>query len=139
MTLLNQGKPARITSHWNDADVTNQLYTIYTCPQNCRAEVSMLHIVNAGGNTTVDCYWFIHQDNIPESLSTHTDYSTWLTSGYRSRIVGGKNMATGEDILFVGGTLILEPGDRLEVKGVGTSTVHVDARCTVTETFIPVG
>lgn len=132
-------KSTRIKSYWNDADTSGTIYTIYTCPVNCRAEVTMFHVVNAGGTTTVDAYWFIHADNIPPSLSSHPDYSTWITSGYRSRVIGGKNMSTGEDVLLSGASLILEPGDRLEVKGTGSGTVHVDARCTVSEAFLPAG
>ena len=139
MSLQSQGKPARVKSYWVDADVQDQIFTMYTCPANCRAEVSMLHVVNAGGNTTVDAYWYIAPENIPLSQSSHHDYSTWIVSGYRSRILGGKNMTSGEYILLTGATLVLEPGDRLEIKPSANASPHIDARCTVIETFNPVG
>lgn len=139
MTLVSPGKAARTYSFWVDADTQDQVYDLYTCPNNCRSEVTMLHIVNADGNTTVFAYWYIHPDNIPESKSSHPDYSTWIVSGYTSNIIGGKNMTSGEYILLTDATLVLEPGDKIQIKPTANATPHIDALCTVTETFIPVG
>lgn len=133
MTLVSPGKPSRVKSFWADVKVDGALYDLYTCPANCRAEVTMLHLVNANGNTSVFAYWNIAADNVPEALKA--SYPT----GYSSNIIGGKNLSIGEYILLTGATLVLEPGDKLQVKSVGASTPHVDALCTVTETFIPVG
>lgn len=133
MTLVSPGKPSRVKSFWADVKVDNTLYDLYTCPANCRAEVTMLHIVNANGNTSVFAYWNITADNVPDALKA--SYPT----GYSSNIIGGKNLSVGEFILLTGATLVLEPGDKLQVKSVGASPPHVDALCTVTETFIPVG
>lgn len=133
MTLVSQGKPARTKSFWADVKVDNTVYTMYTCPANCRAEISMLHVVNANGNTSVFLYWFVAPANVPDALK-----STY-PSGYTSNILGGKNMSVGDYVLLTGATLVLEPGDMIQVKSVGASPPHVDALCTVTETFIPVG
>lgn len=139
MSLNSPAKPARTRSYWTDADVEDQIFEIYTCPPNCRAEVTMLHIVNANGNTTVDAYWYVAPENIPYYKSSHADYSTWIVDGYRGRILGGKNLIGGEYVLLTGATLVIEPGDRIEVKASGNASPHIDARCTVIETFIPVG
>jgi hypothetical protein len=58
MTLVSPGKPARTVSKGVICEVENQQETLYTCPANCRGEVTMLFIVNANGNTTVSATWF---------------------------------------------------------------------------------
>ena len=139
MTLVSPGKPSRVKSFWVDADTEDQVEDLYTCPPNCRGEITMMHIVNANGNTTVDAYWYVAPQNIPTSKSSDPEYSTWIVSGYQSRILGGKNMTGGEFIQLTGATLVLEPGDKLQIKPSGNAAPHIDALCTVTETFIPVG
>lgn len=121
MTLVSPGKPARTRSEAVSCEVENQLYTLYTCPDNCRSEVTMLFVVNANGNTTVSAFWY--------RASQTTSYS----------ILGGKNMTVGEFILLTGATLVLEPGDKIQVRPSGNASPNIDAMCTVTETFIPVG
>lgn len=121
MTLYSQGKPARTKSEAVSCEVENQLYTLYTCPSNARAEVTMLFVVNANGNTTVNAFWY--RASLSDSFS----------------ILGGKNMSSGDYILLTGATLVLEPGDELRVMPTGNTTPNIDAMCTVTETFIPVG
>lgn len=133
MTLVSPGKPARVSSFWADVKVDGTVYDMYTCPANCRAEVTMLHVVNANGNTSVFVYWYITPDNVPDALKAT------YPSGYTSNIVGGKNMSVGEYFTLTNATLVLKPGDKIQVKSVGASPPHVDALCTVTETFIPVG
>lgn len=121
MTLISQGKPARTKSEAVSCETENQLETLYTCPSNCRAEVSMLFVVNANGNTTVNVFWYRSAQT--ESFS----------------ILGGKNMTSGEYILLTGATLVLEPGDKIQVQPSANATPNIDAMCTVTETFVPVG
>lgn len=99
--------------------VSGTQYTLYTCPANCRAEVSMMMIVNADGNTSVTVLWYD------------------ASSGHSVHILGGKNMSTGDYVLLTGATLILEAGDKFYVTQTGGT--HIDALCTVEETFIPVG
>lgn len=135
MSLVHQGKPARHKSFWVDADVQDQTYDLYTCPANCSAEVEMVHIVNADGNANVFVYWYIAPTNIPRYKSSHPDYSTWIVSGYTSNLLGGKNMTSGEFIQLTDTTLVLEPGDKVQVLVTNNATPHIDVLCTVTETF----
>lgn len=121
MTLLSQGKPARTVSHAVSCETEDQLETLYTCPPYCRAEVTMLFVVNANGNTTVSAFWY--RDSLSDSFN----------------ILGGKNMTVGEYILLTGATLVLEPGDEIRVQPTANATPNIDAMCTVTETFVPVG
>lgn len=133
MTLLSQGKPARRRSFWADVKVDGQVYDMFVCPNNCTAEVDMIHVVNANGNTSVFVYWNIAAANVPPELQ-----ATYPT-GYTSNLVGGKNMSVGEFFTLTGSTLVLQPGDKIQVKSVGASPPHVDAVCSVTETFVPIG
>lgn len=101
--------------------VSGTVYTLYTCPANCRARVPLVFMTNANGTATVNF-------KIYKAVNT-TSYF----------IIGGKNLALGEFIQLENETgIILEPGDRLEVTATG-ATVNVDALCTVVEQFIPVG
>ena len=120
MALTYPGKPSRVQSFNVNCTVSETTYTLYTCPANCRAEVSMLMLVNVAGNLTASMEW--------------NDAS----SGNHVHILGGKNMTAGEYVLFTGATLILESGDTLTITVTGSSP-HADGLCTVTETFIPVG
>lgn len=121
MTLVSPGKPARTKSFAVSCETENQLETLYTCPANCRAEVTMLFVVNANGNTTVNAFWY----KADQAASFN--------------ILGGKNMTAGEYILLTGATLVLEPGDKMQVMPTGNASPNIDAMCTVTETFVPVG
>lgn len=123
MTLVSPGKPARVLSENAICTVAGTKYNLYTCPNNCRAEVTMLMVVNAGGNTqTVTAEW----------------YDASKTSNVK--ILGSKSLNAGDYVLLTGATLVLEPGDRLDITaGSGGGSISVDALCTVTETFIPVG
>lgn len=121
MALTSQGKPSRVQSFNVLADASAVPHTLYTCPANCRGEVSMLMIVNGDGNTTVSVTWY--------------DSS----AGRNVLILGGKNMVSGEYVLFTGATLVLESGDRIDITATNNSTPYIDSLCTVTETFTPVG
>ena len=121
MTLVSPGKPARTKSFAVSCETENQLETLYTCPANCRAEVTMLFVVNANGNTTINAFWY--KADQAESFN----------------ILGGKNMTAGEYILLTGATLVLEPGDKIQLMPTGNATPNIDAMCTTTETFVPVG
>lgn len=118
MALPTQAKATRSKSFWGDIKTTTNT-TVYTCPQNCTAEISFLHIVNAGGNNTASIYWYIAADS------------------YQSNFIGGKNMATGEYLSFPQITLYLAAGDQIRV--MTTSAGHVDIIGSVTETFKPIG
>jgi hypothetical protein len=97
--------------------------TLYTCPSNCRAHASMMHVVNTGGNVSVDVA-------LNRSIATQTK----LSVDAHAHILGGKNMTTGEYIQFTGGEMVMEPGDTINVTADG-STPHVDAMMTIEEFF----
>ena len=122
MTLVSPGKPARVVSDHAVCTVGGQQYNIYTCPDNCRAEVSMLMITNSSGSTEVVTVTWYDADR-DETV----------------RILGSKSLGNGEYVLFTGATLVLEPEDRLDITGGTSGTIRVDGLCTVTETFLPVG
>ena len=121
MTLYSQGKPARTVSKGVICDTEDAVETLYTCPANCRAEVSMLFAVNANGNTTALAKWVRASDSS------------------EFRLIGGKNLGLGEFVLLTGATLVLEAGDTLKCIASGNAAPELDFMCTVTETFIPVG
>ena len=121
MTLVSPGKPARIVSKGVICDTEDQVETLYTCPANCRAEVSMLFCVNSNGTTSALAKWVRASDSS------------------EFRLIGGKNLGTGEFVLLTGATLVLEAGDTLKCVASGNATPELDFMCTVTETFIPVG
>ena len=119
MSLLSQGKPARKRSVWgHNTGTTTE--TVYTCPANCVAEVTFIHIVNGGGSTnSVDVEWYVAADD------------------YTSHFLSGKSLGSSDYITFTGIDLVLQPGDKIQ--NVPNSAGHIDTIITVTETFIPVG
>ena len=121
MSLFNQGKPARIVSKGVICDTEDQAETLYTCPDNCRAEVTMLFAVNANGNTSALAKWVRASDSA------------------EFRLIGGKNLGLGEFVLLTGATLVLETGDQIVCTATGNAAPELDFMCTVVETFIPVG
>ena len=95
--------------------------TLYTCPNNCRARVQFIYLVNGDGAVAV----------------TLEIYKAGVSTHYY--ILSSKNMALGDTFCPVERSyIVLEPGDKLEVTAVGTAPL-VDAFCTVEEIFIPVG
>lgn len=94
-------------------------FTLYTCPDNCRAKMVLLFVTNvSGGTETVDVEW-------ERADSSH------------AHILGGKNIANGDFIQVSDSYIILEPGDVFTVEVAGSGATHVDAFCTVEETFLP--
>jgi hypothetical protein len=121
MTLVSPGKPARTVSKGVICDTEDQVETLYTCPANCRSEVTMLFCVNANGNTSALAKWY--------KSDTAEEYN----------LIGGKNLGTGDYVLLTGATLVLEPGDQIRCVATGNASPTLDYMCTVTETFQPVG
>lgn len=113
-------KSSRKVSYNISCTVEDQQETLYTCPANCRAEMSVLFLSNANGNTDVSVDW-------DRADGTHV------------HIVGGKNMVSGEFLQFSDGVVVFEPGDAMHVVASGNSTPHIDVLCTVEELFKPVG
>ena len=116
---FNIAKNTRVRTVNVEATVDEQVYTLYTCPANCRAMMSLLFLTNAGGNVSVDVEWE-------------------RTDGSHAHIVGGKNLTAGEFVQFSGGYFVFEPGDYMTVVADGSSP-HVDFLATVEEIFLPVG
>lgn len=113
-----QNKAARKKSFWGNL-ITTDLTTVYTCPQNCTAEVTFLHIVNVTGTNTVKVYWFVSADS------------------YSSHFVGGKSMAATDHLTFSPVEIILSPGDKITAQT--TIAGHLDVILSVSEIFVPLG
>ena len=103
----------------------DQAETLYTCPSNAKAHMSLLFITNASANDTdLEVKWYRAAD----------------TTSYF--ILGSKNLGTGEFIQFTDAFIVLEAGDYITIEPSNTSgggTPIIDAFCTVEEFFIPVG
>ena len=119
MSLLNQGKPSRMRSVYGHNNGTTT-ETVYTCPANCVAQLTFVHVVNGGNSTnSVDVEWYVAEDD------------------YTSHFLAGKSLGSGDNTTFIDIDLILQPGDKIQVTP--TSAGHIDTILTLTETFIPVG
>ena len=119
MSFVNQGKPARIRSVYGHNTGTT-VETVYTCPANCVAEITFIHIVNGGGSTnTVEVEWYVFADT------------------YTSHFLKGKSILAGDYVTFNEIDLVLQSGDEIRVTPSGSG--HIDTILTVTETFVPIG
>jgi len=119
MSLINQGKAARIKSVYGHNSGT-AYETVYTCPTNCIAEITFVHVVNGGGSTnSVEVEWYVAADN------------------YTSHFLKGKSLNASEYVTFSDIDLVIQPGD--EIRVTPSSAGHIDTILTVTETFVPVG
>ena len=101
-------------------NLTNTTEVVYTCPANCVAELTFVHLINAGGST----------NSVTVNIYVAAD-------AYVSNFLAGKSLGSGEFITFIDIDVILQPGDQIRVKP--SSVGHIDTILTVTETFIPVG
>lgn len=119
MSLFNQGKASRMRSvYGHNSGTTTE--DVYTCPANCVAELTFVHVVNGGGSTnSVDVVWYVAEDN------------------YTSHFLSGKSLGSGDNTTFINIDLVLQPGDKIQVTPV--SAGHIDTILTVTETFVPIG
>ena len=118
MSLVSQGKPARKKSVWgHNTGTTTEI--VYTCPANCVAEVSFIHIHNSSGNTNITVEWYVAADS------------------YTSHFLEGKNLGAAEYVQFPDIELVLQAGDSIKITP--DTAAHIDTILTVTETFVPVG
>ena len=118
MSLFSQGKSARKKSvYGHNTGTTTE--DVYTCPANCVAELTYLHVHNTTGNTNITIEWYVAADS------------------YTSHFLEGKNLGAGEYVMFNDVELVLQPGDKLQVTP--DTAAHIDTILTVTETFVPVG
>jgi len=118
MSLVSQGRNARKRSVWGHS-TTTAVETVYTCPANCVAEITYLHVHNSSGNTDITIQWYVAADT------------------YTSHFIEGKNLGAGEFIAFTDIQLVLQSGDMLQVQP--ATAAHIDTILTVIETFVPVG
>ena len=114
--MFNTPYSSRMRTVNVECTVDAQEETIYTCPANCQAHMSLLFFSNVGGTVTVD----VEFDR---------------ADGTHQHIVGGKNMGTGEYVQFSDGIVVMEPGDVFHITANG-ATPHVDAMVTVEEFFL---
>ena len=115
---MSSTKSYRKKSVWGH-NTTTATEDVYTCPANCVAELSYLHVHNSSGNTNITIQWYVAADT------------------YTSHYLEGKNLGAGEYVTFPDIELVLQAGDKLQV--VPDTAAHVDTILTVTETFVPVG
>jgi hypothetical protein len=121
VSLFNQGKPSRVISRGTVCRVRDEVKTLYVCPDNCRAEITMLYCVNVNGTASATVQWTRQSDSEVFSL------------------IGGKNLGQGDFVLLTGATLVIEPGDVLTCVAKDRNNPEMNFMCTVIETFIPVG
>jgi hypothetical protein len=104
-------------------DDTN--YTVYTCPANTKAHMSLLFITNGSTNDSdVLIRWY--------RAAVDTKFF----------ILGTRNLDGGEFIKFSDAFIVLESGDYIEARPFNTAGGNdpvIDVFCTVEEFFIPVG
>lgn len=122
---LNVTRPSRFKSYGIHAEVDDQRETVYTCPANSVAYMSLVFVSNGTANAT---------DVLIE----------WYDASETSRItvVGSKNLASGDFLQLSSAFLVLEPGDRLEVTPsdtAGGNTPDIGVITTVEEVFLPNG
>ena len=118
MSLLQQGKSARKRSvYGHNTGTTTEV--VYTCPANCVAEVTFIHVHNSTGNTSIEIEWYVAEDD------------------YTSHFLEGKNLGAAEYVQFPDVELVLQPGDKIQITP--DTAAHIDTILTVTETFVPVG
>jgi hypothetical protein len=114
VTLNHAGRPARRRSvYGHNSGTTTE--DVYTCPPNCTAELSYLHVINTTGNVSIEIEWYVAEDT------------------YTSHFLTGKNLGAGEYITFSDIEIVLAAGDKIQVTP--ATAGHVDTILTVTEVF----
>ena len=116
--LTSPNKPTRPKTFYGDVKTTTDT-TIYTCPPNCTAELTFLHVTNAGSSNTATIRIYVAAET------------------YTSQFLTAKTLSTGEYITYVPLQIFLSAGDQVKVQT--TNAGHVDLIGSVIETFIPVG
>lgn len=118
MAGVNTVQNARARTVSAQGTVRDQEETVYTCPSNCRAHMSLLYIHNGGGATTdVDVHW----DRADSS---------------RVYIIQGKNLSASEFLQWSGAFIVLEPGEEICFTPAGNNSPQVDVFVTVEEFFV---
>lgn len=121
MSAANVIQNARARTVSAQGTVKDQEETLYTCPANCRAHMSLLYIHNGGGATTdVDIHW------------DRNDSS-------RIYIIEGKNLSPSEFIQWSNAFIVIEPGEVICFTPKGNNSPQVDVFITVEEFFLVPG
>lgn len=99
--------------------VRDQEYTLYTCPDNCRAHMNLLYVSNGnGGSPTINIEWN-------------------RADGSHAHILGDKSLSSAEFIQWSQAYIVFEAGDNITAVASGMNGPHVDVLCTVEEYFLP--
>lgn len=118
-------KFSRTKSEITDAEVDGVVVTLYTCPANAKAHISLLYITNSGtAASDIKIEWYR-----ASQTETHN-------------IIAGKNLSVGDFIKFDGSFIVLEEGDQIKFMPSSTgggASPHIDCFCTAEEFFVPVG
>lgn len=122
---LNVTRPSRFKSYGIHAEVDDQRDTVYTCPSNSVAYMSLVFVSNGTANATdVDIEWYDASETT------------------RITIVGSKNLSSGDFLQLSGSFIVLDPGDKLEVTPSNTgggANPDIGVITTVEEVFLPNG
>ena len=118
MTAGNVAQNSRAKTANVACEVEDQAYTLYTCPSNCRAHMSLLYLSN-NDNAAVDA-----------------EVEWERADGSHMHILSSKNLGVGEFLQWSGAFIVLEPGDYFTVTPSNNITPHLDAMCTVEEFFV---
>jgi hypothetical protein len=122
---LNVTRPSRFKSYGTHAvlDATN--YTLYTCPPNTVAYMSLVFLSNGTANASdVAVVW------------NDDDNGTPIT------VIGAKNLASGEYLQLSGSFLVLEENDTVVLTAdntAGGNDPDIGGIVTVEEVFLPNG
>lgn len=118
-------KFSRTKSEIVDATTDGTAVTLYTCPANAKAHMSLLYITNSGtAASDIKIEWYR-----ASQTETHN-------------IIAGKNLVVGDFIKYDGSFIVLEAGDIIKFTPSATgggADPHIDCFCTVEEFFVPVG
>ena len=120
---LNVTRPSRFKSYGKHAEVDDQRETVYTCPANSVAYMSLVFVSNGTANATdVQIEWYDASETT------------------RITVVGSKNLSAGDFLQLSSAFLVLEPGDKLEVTPSNTgggANPDIGVITTVEEVFLP--
>ena len=122
---LNVTRPSRFKSYGLHAVLDDTAYTVYTCPPNTVAYMSLVFVSNASASAS--------------DVSVEWDDDD---SGTPIVIIGGKNLTSGEFIQLSGSFLVLEESDTVKMTTANTAGGNdpdVSIIVTVEEVFLPNG
>ena len=122
---LNVTRPSRFKSYGLHAVLDDTAYTVYTCPPNTVAYMSLVFVSNASASASdVSVEWDDYDNGAPIT------------------IIGGKNLVSGDFIQLSGSFLVLEESDTVKMTTANTAggnNPDVSIIVTVEEVFLPNG